>query len=94
MRRTHFGTIVFVLLICLVVAVGYSRGWFHVATNEDNTRDEVHVNLTVDRGKFRSDAEKAADKTRKEASKLSDSIKRGTSDLKDRAHDKSASPQP
>ncbi len=94
MRRSHFGTIVFVLLICLVAGVGYSRGWFHLASSEDNTRDEVHVSLTVDRGKFRSDAEKAVDKTKQEASHLSDSIKRETSDLKQRAHDKSApSPQ-
>jgi hypothetical protein len=93
MRRTHFGTIVFVLLICLIGAVGYSRGWFHLASSEDTTRDEVHVNLTVDRGKFRSDSEKAVDKTKQEASKVSDSIRRGSSDLKDRLHDKSAPSQ-
>jgi hypothetical protein len=89
MRRTHFGSIVFVLLVCLVVAVGYSRGWFRLASSEDNTRDEVHVDLTLNRGKFQSDAEKAVEKTKAEASQLSDSIKHKTSGQKERDRDKS-----
>jgi hypothetical protein len=89
MRRTHFGSIVFVLLVCLVVAVGYSRGWFRLASSEDNTRDEVHVDLTLDRGKFQSDAEKAVEKTKVEASQLSDSIKHKTPDQKARDHNNS-----
>jgi hypothetical protein len=89
MKRTRSGSIVFVLLVCLVLAVGYSRGWFRLASSEDNTRDEVHVDLTLDRGKFQSDAEKAVEKTKAEASQLSDSIKQKTSDKKARDHNNS-----
>lgn len=75
MRRPHFASVLFVLLICVVIAVGFSRGWFHLSSSEDATRDEVHVDLTLDRGKFQKDTEKAVDKTKQEASHLSDSIK-------------------
>jgi hypothetical protein len=51
----------------------------------------VHVDLTLDRGKFQSDAEKAVDKTKQEASQLSDSIKHGSSEG---THDKTPPAQP
>jgi cell division protein FtsX len=91
MRRKRLGSVLFVLLLCLVVAIGFSRGWFQLSSSEDATHDQVHVDLTLDRGKFQSDAEKAVDKTRQEASKLSDSIKRGTSEG---VHDKTPPAQP
>jgi hypothetical protein len=91
MRRTRFGSVLFVLFVCLVVAIGFSRGWFQLSSSEDATQDKVHVDLTLDRGKFQSDAEKAVDKTKQEASQLSDSIKRGNSE---RSHDKTPPAQP
>jgi len=91
MRRTRFGSILFVLFVCLVVAIGFSRGWFQLSSTEDATRDQVHVDLTLDRRKFQSDAEKAVDKTKQEASQLSDSIKHGRSEG---VHDKALPAQP
>jgi hypothetical protein len=91
MRRTRFTSVLFVLLVCIVVAVGFGRGWFQLSSSEDATRDQVHVDLTLDRGKFQSDAEKAVDKTKQEASQLSDSIKHGSSEG---THDKTPPAQP
>jgi hypothetical protein len=48
----------------------------------------VHVNLTLDRGKFQSDAEKAVDKTKRQVSQLKDSLKRGTEDVDERGHER------
>jgi hypothetical protein len=80
-RRRSFASVVFVLLVCGVVAVGFERGWFQLSTREDTARNEVHVDLTLDRTKFQNDAEKAIDRTRHQASRLSDSIQRQTSKL-------------
>jgi hypothetical protein len=88
MRRPRFASVLFLLLVCAVVAIGFSRGWFQLSSSEDTTHNEIHVDLTLDRGKFQSDTEKAVDKTKQEASQLSDSIKGGSSDLKDHARDK------
>jgi hypothetical protein len=79
-RRRRFASILFVLMICVVGTVGFVRGWFRLNTSEDSARNEVHIDLTLDRGRFQSDAESAAEKTREEVSRLSDSIHRGTSD--------------
>jgi hypothetical protein len=92
MRRRNIASVLFVLLVCLIVGIGFGRGWFRVSSTEDTSRDEVHVDLTLDRGKFQGDAEKAVDKTEKEASQLSDSIKHGTSKSDGRVHDESANP--
>lgn len=80
-RRRHFAGVLFVLLLCAVVAVGFERGWFALSTREDTSRNELHVDLTLDRTKFQNDAEKAAVRTRQEATSLSDSIQRQTSKL-------------
>ena len=76
-KHKHFGSVLFALLVCLIVVVGFSRGWFQLSSSEDPTRNQVHVNVTLDRGKFQSDTESAIDKTKREASQLSDSIKHG-----------------
>ena len=94
MRRRNLSTFVFVLLVGLIVAVGFSRGWFTVSTSDDSAADEVHVNLTLDRGKFQKDTEKAVEETRKGASHLSNSIKQGALPTNERAHDRTAAAPP
>jgi len=84
MRRKHFITFVFVLLVGLIVAVGFSRGWFTVTSSEDSAANEVHVKLTLDRGKFQKDAERAVEETRNKASHLSSATKPGDSPSNDR----------
>jgi hypothetical protein len=71
--------VLFLLLIFLVLATGFGRSWSQVSSSEDATRDLIHVNLTVDREKFRSDTEKAIDQTRTEFSKLWESIRQSRS---------------
>jgi hypothetical protein len=88
MRRTNRFGVVLVLLITLIVVIGFGRSWFQVSSTEDATRNEVHVNLTVDRGKIQNDTEKAVDKTKEEAQHVSDSIQRGASNLNERVRDK------
>ena len=94
MRRKHFSTFVFVLLAGLIVAVGFSRGWFTVTSSEDSAANEVHVNLTLDRGKFQKDAEKAVEETRNRASQLSHSVKPGALPSNDPVHDRTAAMPP
>lgn len=94
MRRKRLGSALFALLVCLIVIVGFARGWFRLSSSEDSLRNELNVNLTLDRGKFQGDAERAVDKTQNAASQLSDSIKRGASRLGDRAGEKAAPAHP
>ena len=67
---------------------------FTVSTSDDSAADEVHVNLTLDRGKFQKDTEKAVEETRKGASHLSNSIKQGALPTNERAHDRTAAAPP
>ncbi len=90
MKRSKLGTFAFVLFIALIVTVGFQRGWFSVTTSEDAAANEVHVNLTLDRGKFQHDAEKAVDRTRQEATHLSNSMESEASRLNEPAHDRTA----
>ncbi len=94
MRRRNLSTLVFVLLVGLGVAVGFSRGWFTVTSSEDSAANELHVNLTLDRGKFQQDAERAVEETRKGAATLSSSIKHGASPSNDPVHDRTAALPP
>ena len=88
MRRTHALSVLLVALIVAIVAVGFSRGWLQIASSEDNARDKVRVNLTVDRGKIQNDTHKVTEKTEAEASHLSEDVKQGASDLKERISEK------
>jgi hypothetical protein len=88
MRGKRFGSVLFALLVCLLVVVGFAREWFRVSSSEDVTRDEVHLNLTLDRGKFQNDAEKAVDKTKRQVSQLKDSLERGTDDVDERGRER------
>jgi hypothetical protein len=75
-RRRRLGSALFLLLVGLVLVIGFRRAWFQVSSSEDSTRDLIHVNLTLDRERFRSDAEKAIDETKSEFSQLWGSISR------------------
>jgi hypothetical protein len=51
---------VIVLVIGAIAAVGFSRGWFNVAS--DNAAGQSNVTLTVDKDKMHEDKNKAVDK--------------------------------
>ena len=53
-----------VLLICLA-GIGLYRGWFSVSSpKSDPEGDKVNVNLSVDKGKMKSDVRKAEQKVK------------------------------
>jgi hypothetical protein len=59
-----------VLLICLV-GIGIFRGWFSVSsTNPDAAGNKVNVNVSVDKGKIKSDVKKAKEKVKEEVREL------------------------
>jgi hypothetical protein len=89
-RRTRFVSILFLLIVCTAGIAGFVRGWFRVNTTEDSARNEVHIDVTLDRGRFQNDADSAAEKTRQEASRLSDSVRHRTSESTGGSHDASS----
>ncbi len=62
-----------VLLICLV-GIGFYRGWFSLSSPKPDARgnkgDKVNVNLSVDKGKMKSDVKKAEEKVKEEIKEL------------------------
>ena len=52
--------VVAVLLLVGIACVGLYRGWFHLSTN--STDQEPSATITVDKGKFHADEEKAKEK--------------------------------
>jgi len=58
------------LLICLV-AIGFYRGWFSLTSPNPNTDgNKVNVNVSVDKGKMKSDVQKAKEKVKEEVKSL------------------------
>lgn len=56
-------SLLFVLLV-IVVAIGFYRGWFTLSNSSPNAgSNKVDVNLSVDRDKIREDAETVQQKT-------------------------------
>jgi len=52
-----------VLALCVAV-LGVYRGWFSLSSySRDAESNKINVNLTVDPGKMKDDAEKLKDKT-------------------------------
>ena len=49
----------FVLLL-IVVAIGFYRGWFSFSRTDD--KDKANVNLSVDKDKMKTDAQKVKEK--------------------------------
>jgi hypothetical protein len=62
--------ILVVLLVCLV-GIGFWRGWFSVSRPKSDTEgDKVNVNMSVDKGKIKSDIKKVERKVEKGVSEL------------------------
>ncbi|MCE9527382.1 MAG: hypothetical protein K8R36_15165 [Planctomycetales bacterium] len=53
MRRTFAALLV---LVVLVVAVGFYRGWFSVTSHSEESGKDVDVHLRVDKGQIAQDA--------------------------------------
>jgi plastocyanin domain-containing protein len=59
-----------ILLICLV-GIGFWRAWFSVSSPVSNTEgDKVNVNISVDKGKIKSDIKKVERRVVKGVSEL------------------------
>jgi hypothetical protein len=64
-----------VVLICLV-AIGFYRGWFSVSSSHSEPDGrKVDVDLTVDKGKMKSDIRKAERKVGKEVKEVEGELK-------------------
>jgi len=64
-----------VLLICLA-GIGFYRGWFSLTShNPDTVGDKVNVNLSVDKGKMKSDVREAKQKVKEEIKELEGKMK-------------------
>ena len=68
--RKFLGTLV--ILVLIVAGVGFYRGWFGISG--DDQPGETNVELTIDKGKIKQDAEAASQKARE----LKDRLKDGT----------------
>lgn len=58
--RKFLGTLV--ILLVIVAAVGYLRGWFNVTTQSE--QDETNIELRIDKEKIKQDAAAAKEKAR------------------------------
>jgi cell division protein FtsX len=75
---------VLIVLVLLVVAVGFYRGWFALSSSgADKGSNKVNVNLTVDRDKMQEDAEMV----KKKATELTDNVTAGEKTPDDPAGD-------
>ena len=64
-----------VLLICLV-GIGFYRGWFSLSSSKpDAEGDKVNVNVSVDKGKMKSDVGKAEREVKEEIKELEGKVK-------------------
>ncbi len=67
--RSHL-KLVIVLLSCLV-GIGFWRGWFSISSPRSDTEgDKVNVNMSVDKGKIKSDIKTVERKVEKGVSEL------------------------
>lgn len=54
-----------IVLLAVVAGLGFYRGWFVLSSHSSQPDSpKVDVNLTVDSGKMKTDAESVKDKTR------------------------------
>lgn len=83
-RRTNAGLAI-IGLVCLLIGLGFYRGWFSVSEHREATSHSVNLNLRVDGDKIKHDVRTATDKTEQKASQLSNKVKQGADDLKSRS---------
>ena len=64
-----------VLLICLA-GIGFYRGWFSFSKpNADTEGNKVNVNMSVDKGKMKSDVKRAEEKIKEEVKEIKGKVK-------------------
>lgn len=64
-----------VLLVCLA-GIGLYRGWFSLSSPKpDAEGDKVNFNMSVDKGKMRSDVKEAEQRVKEEFRELKDKVK-------------------
>jgi hypothetical protein len=70
-----FIKLMLVLLIGLV-GIGFYRGWFSFSSpSRETDGDKVNVNLSMDKGKMKSDVNRAEEKVKQEVKKLEGKMK-------------------
>jgi uncharacterized protein (UPF0333 family) len=52
--------LVLVLIVAVAAGLGFYMGWFHYSSGSDGS--SAHVTLSMDKGQFQEDKDKAADK--------------------------------
>lgn len=67
--RKLLGTLV--VLAIIVLSVGYFRGWFTVT--KESHQNETNVQIKVDKGKIKEDADKAKEKAQQTIDNFRDS---------------------
>ena len=60
--KRNFLLVLLVLVLC-GVGVGFSRGWFSLASPRDTESNKLNLNLTVDPDKMKDDVGRMRDKT-------------------------------
>jgi hypothetical protein len=80
-RRTHVGLAI-ALLVCLVGALGFYRGWFSVSERREAVTHRVDVKLKIDPDKMKDDVRRATDSTEQKAAELSQKIKQDAPQIK------------
>ncbi len=64
-----------VLSICLA-GIGFYRGWFSLSNSKPAAEgDKVNINLSVDKGKMKSDVREAEQKVKEEIKELEGKVK-------------------
>jgi len=54
--------VIAVLLVVGVVGLGFYLGWFSISTSRDAEHGKTGVELNIDQGKMKADAERAREK--------------------------------
>lgn len=62
-----------VIVVVVIATIGYFRGWFHIATNQDE--GNTHINVTVNNPQMKKDAHEAE-------SKIKQGVKEGEQKLR------------
>jgi hypothetical protein len=62
---------VLAVLLVALLGIGFYRGWFSVSTSSPDPKGgKVNVNVSLDKGKMKSDVKKAEEKVKEEIKEL------------------------